>query len=439
MRTPALLLALAALLVPVSTGAGAPRTCAAPAYRALPTLRPAYRIDLRIAGAHVTGSSDIHFAANRPLRRLVLRLWPNGPRQSASLAVTRVTVDGKAARRSSSSPTMLVVALARPTPAGRTIRIQLRWTLRLGSRALRMNAAGGFVRLGAFFPILPWDERRGWVVDPPSPLAAETYTSPSADFDVTIHAPAGLQVVATGQQEQPGRWIARAVRDFAVAVGPFVEVSRTVDAPRPVRLTVAAPMGEQATAEAFADRASRALTALSERFGPYPWPTLSIAVMPDLGRSGIEYPNLIFQGPVSLERATTHEVAHQWFYSLVGNDQARDPWLDEGLANWAAMSIDHFESILSLPIPAAAQGRLGAPVSYWEQHPTDYFLGVYAQGPQALASLGAPSSIDCAVRKYVATEAYRIAQPADLVSALEAELPGARAKLTAYGVRTAPG
>jgi aminopeptidase N len=93
--------------------------------------------------------------------------------------------------------------------------------------------------------------------------------------------------------------------------------------------------------------------------------------MPDLGRSGIEYPNLIFQGPVSLERPTTHEVAHQWFYSLVGNDQARDPWLDEGLANWAAMSIDHFESILSLPIPAAAQGRLGAPVSYWEQHPTD--------------------------------------------------------------------
>ena len=79
MRTPALLLALASLLVPAGTGAGAPRTCAAPAYRALPTLRPAYRIDLRIAGARVTGASDIHFAANRPLRRVVLRLWPNGP------------------------------------------------------------------------------------------------------------------------------------------------------------------------------------------------------------------------------------------------------------------------------------------------------------------------------------------------------------------------
>jgi hypothetical protein len=43
------------------------------------------------------------------------------------------------------------------------------------------------------------------------------------------------------------------------------------------------------------------------------------------------------------------------------------------------------------------------------------------------------------VRKYVAAEAYRTAQPADLVSALEAELPGATAKLAAYGVPTAPG
>jgi hypothetical protein len=392
-------------------------------------------MDLRIAGARVTGASDIRFSANRPLRRLVFRLWPNGPGQGAYLDVTRATVDGRAARTITRSPTILVLAPARPTPVGRTMRIQLRWSLRLSARALRMNAGGGFVRLGAFFPILPWDEGRGWVVDPPSALAAETFTSPSADFDVSIHAPASLQVVATGREALPGRWIARAVRDFAVAVGPFVEATRTVGAPAPVRLTVAAPRGEQGAAEAFADRAAAALTALSERFGPYPWPELSIAVMPDLGRSGIEYPNLIFQGPASLERATTHEVAHQWFYSLVGNDQARDPWLDESLANWAAMSIDHFEGILSLPILPAAQGRLGAPVSYWEQHPAEYFAGVYAQGPQALVSLGDPASVDCAVRTYVAAEAYRIARPADLVSALEAELPGSTAKLAAYGVR----
>ena len=33
-----------------------------------------------------------------------------------------------------------------------------------------------------------------------------------------------------------------------------------------------------------------------------------------------------------------HEIAHQWWFGLVGNDQLREPWLDEGLANWSAWS-----------------------------------------------------------------------------------------------------
>ena len=31
-----------------------------------------------------------------------------------------------------------------------------------------------------------------------------------------------------------------------------------------------------------------------------------------------------------------HEVAHQWWYDMVGNNQLEEPWLDEGLANWSA-------------------------------------------------------------------------------------------------------
>ena len=30
-----------------------------------------------------------------------------------------------------------------------------------------------------------------------------------------------------------------------------------------------------------------------------------------------------------------HEVAHMWFYALLGNNQARDPWLDESFATYA--------------------------------------------------------------------------------------------------------
>ena len=33
-------------------------------------------------------------------------------------------------------------------------------------------------------------------------------------------------------------------------------------------------------------------------------------------------------------RLLLHEIVHQWFYSLVGNDQIDDPWLDEAFATY---------------------------------------------------------------------------------------------------------
>ncbi|MGG7379094.1 M1 family aminopeptidase, partial [Escherichia coli] len=79
----------------------------------------------------------------------------------------------------------------------------------------------------------------------------------------------------------------------------------------------------------------------SRRYGAYRWSTYTVAATPDLFREGIEYPTLVFlgRGPF-LDVITQHETAHQWFYSLVGNDQAHDPWLDEALATWSQLQID---------------------------------------------------------------------------------------------------
>jgi hypothetical protein len=66
---------------------------------------------------------------------------------------------------------------------------------------------------------------------------------------------------------------------------------------------------------------------------------------------------------------------------------------------------------------------------------TSYFAGVYAQGVRALSSLGPPATVDCGLRLYVARRAYSIARPHDLIAALDEVLPGAAAKLRAYGVR----
>ncbi len=84
-------------------------------------------------------------------------------------------------------------------------------------------------------------------------------------------------------------------------------------------------------ARAYLDRVVAALEDFGRRFGPYPWPTFTFAITPQLG-GGIEYPGHVMQGQNTLG-VTSHEVGHQWFYGLVGNNQGRDPWLDEGLAS----------------------------------------------------------------------------------------------------------
>ncbi len=388
----------------------------------------------------VDGASEVTFVADRPTRRLVFRLWPNGPRLAAE--GTRLTVEKAALVGSRTSveqpdPTTLVFELGRRLPPGGEATARLRWRLDLpGPIYDRISNRGETVRLGSFFPILSWEGERGWATDPPTTTLAESSTSPTADFDVTIRVPQGLEVIATGREKAGDEWVAEDVRDFAVAVGRFDYVRETVETPDPVNVTVGVAPGLDADPRDFAKAIERALKDLSRRYGRYPWDTFSMAIVPDLGRSGIEYPTMVFQGEDSLRTATTHEVAHSWFYALVGNNQGRDPWLDEGVTSWAQARGDAMLGYFrDYDVPAVAAAQLGRPMPFWDGHEEDYYAGVYAQGVKALDALGDPRRTDCALRGYVAANAYDVATDADLVAALRAVYPRTGRVLERFGVR----
>jgi hypothetical protein len=416
-----------------------PLRCAAvPAYPVLPTL-PHYRLRVSIprTGA-VTGTVGVTFRAPRATDRIVFRLWANGPvtRAGGARETARVTTAPTGARpQLSADRTTLTLRLKRPLAKGQIAVVELAYSVVL-PRPLglyRLARGPSFVRLGSFFPLLALDADGTWATDPPSRTAAETWVSPAAQWDARISAPKGWTVVATGVPGEAGRWHADAVRDFAVVASRFARSGAVALGPKPVRVTAVA--ADAATASVFATRAARSLELLAARYGAYPWPRFTVAVFDDLGRSGIEYPTIVFQGSGSLDRATAHEVAHQWFYSLVGNNQARDPWLDESLASWAMTRVDAGTlAIANYPIPDTVRGRLTAPMAYWDQAPEQFFAGVYAQGYEAFASLGDGDRTDCALRLYVARNAFRTATVQDLVNALADRLPPeALKKLAAYG------
>ena len=376
----------------------------------------------------VEGTMTVGFTADLPTDVLVFRLWANGPRPEARIDVA---VDQLAVNRP--DDTTLEVVLGRTLPPGERITVALAFRLEVtGSVNDRISHSGDTLRLGSALPLLAWEPGVGWAREPPTTGFAEATTSPAADWSLRLDVTPGYDVVASGRRAADGTWVAVGARDLGVSIGRFgATASASVDGVE-VLVAVDASVGEDPAT--YLARVAQAIDAMADRYGPFPFESFSLAITPGLD-GGIEFPGHVMQGPDTIGATTPHEVAHQWFYALVGNDQGRDPWLDEGLASWAGFRHDGtVADAVSRDIPADAEGRAGEPMAYWEGRQRSYYRGVYVQPAAGLAALGPPELVDCALRLYAAGNAWRIAAPGDLLDALAVVFPDAEARLASIGI-----
>lgn len=100
------------------------------------------------------------------------------------------------------------------------------------------------------------------------------------------------------------------------------------------------PGGERGAAWVL-ETAIRSLEIFNHLWGDYPYVELDVA-QTETNAGGIEYSGIILvdrnvwqAGSPTTELVTAHEVAHQWWYGMVGNNQAKIPFLDESLASWS--------------------------------------------------------------------------------------------------------
>jgi len=181
-------------------------------------------------------------------------------------------------------------------------------------------------------------------------------------------------------------------------------------------ITVGVLPDAETDADDLADDAASIIGELEAFFGPFPYDTLTIPVLPDFG-GGIEYPSSIL---LASERRVVliHEIAHMWFYGMIGNSQARDPWLDEAFASYAETLIDDREpdaGDLDLP------GDIGDSMSEFPDA-DEYFTVVYGKGGAALAAArkaAGPEAFDAALRCYIKAQAWQIAVPDDIAAVLD--------------------
>jgi hypothetical protein len=423
---------------------------ACPAGRARPDpRRPVVDLNFRLGDdrSTVTGTEKVTFTPNRRVEEMLFRLVPNGPDSAPDgnrLVVDTVRGDdvatgGYQAAAAADPGGLYVVTLEHALGAGRSTDVELDFTLTLG--------AGNFDRFGrdqgvswwaSGAPLLAWEPGVGWAEDPFVALSGETATSPAMDTSVSVSAPADLTVLMTGTRAEPsapqdGRrtWTSteKVARDVGVAAGPFTTAQATT--PDGVGVTVGVLPVAQVPAPELAQRTVDAITALAAHVGPFPYRTLTVALLPDYG-GGIEYPSMIFEASPD-PQVLVHEVAHMWFYGMVGNSQFRDPWLDEALASWAETVVDGGHGLVDRRA-LSLDGRVGGSMADYDND-RDYFTLVYDKGGAALLAArdaAGPDAFDAAIRCYVNANAWSIATPEDLGAAL-ADLPAAVTPLVQAG------
>lgn len=441
----AALLALATVLslLPGSPAQAAPTALPCPTANIQPDpARPVLTAALTLGSdGVVSGTQRVVFTPDLDTGRLVFRLWAAAPRPRSaggSIAVSRVVVNGRARTFERPVPTLLQVPLVGTNPAGRTVTIDLTWRLRMPTGVNdRFGRRGDTTWFGSGLPLLAWQRGRGWATEPETGGFAEAASSESMSLSrLAVTRPSGLTVLANGTPvSDDGRtavFRARSVRDVAVAIGRFALSTVSVDG-LPVVVGVAPGVDERP--RVVADELARAIRVHRTRYGPYPFERMVAAVVPDLS-GGVEFPGMMLLGRGQTRDATaSHEVAHMWWYGLVGNNQGRDPWLDEALGTFAeGLDRGTLGSYERTTIPADGRNRVGAPMTYWEGR-SSYYRSVYVQGAAALArarrAAGA-AAFDRALGCHVRRHAHRVTVPADLAASLR-HLPAAVRELRAAG------
>jgi hypothetical protein len=292
--------------------------------------------------------------------------------------------------------TSLSLVPARPVPPGDSVRIEVEWSFRLAQQGIggRMGySRDNLLYLAYWYPQMAvYDDVVRWHRDP-FRGTAEFYMG-FASYEYTVDAPEGWVVMGTGELANPEQVLAPAVlerwrraarsdsvvhvltaADFgagkatARAPGGRLQWTFRADTVRDVAFGVArqsrwdaarTPVGDRdgdgrldhALVQAFwrqdAPRWARAV-----RYGQhsithhsaftglgYPYPHMTAVEGEDIIGGGMEYPMTTLigsynqAGDTALYAVTAHELAHMWVPMIVGVDETRHGWMDEGTTDF---------------------------------------------------------------------------------------------------------
>lgn len=287
------------------------------------------------------------------LDEVVFRLYLNTTSLGGRTTVYDVTVDGQVVQPEfSERDTVMAIPLNEALSDGESVEISMKFNAVMergfgGASGQRAHFIQDLLALPGWHPTLSVVEDGEWWVSNPVPFGdpnfAETalyeiFLTHDEEVNVALSG-VSIDVVDNGDGTVTEHNVTGPMRYHIILASPIMgKITEEVDG---VTINVYFQPGQERGAESAMETSLASMEIFNEQFGDYPYSELDVAETFTTA-GGIEFPGLIVvntnfwnAGSQTLENITTHEVAHQWWFGVVHNNQQRMPWLDETLTSYS--------------------------------------------------------------------------------------------------------
>jgi len=378
----------------------------------------AVHLDWDTRWVKVKTSIDLRNTSNKPIDRLKLNTVAA---KLGNLRNLRVKVDGAGVAASTIGQT-IEVPLGKSLGVGESATVWVAFKARLTTTA--RNRSYFFAKLNGvaqLYRFIPWVSRR--IAFGPGNHGEPFVTPVSPRVEVTVSSDRKLVWATSGRRtkklsEKKFRYVAENVRDFNIAASPnWTSVSGTS---KDGKIRIVAHT-RKADGRRLVNLARTELARYARKAGvAYPHKTYRIAETG--GGLAMESPALTWI-PVSRPASdhpylVSHETAHQWWYSTVGNDQSTDAFADEALADYFAR-----KAHLSIRSSRCKMDRLDREIRAYSDY--CYYEVIYIQGARFLDKLRKDYGADkfrAAIRAYTRANRHDISNNARLLEAFRARM-----------------
>lgn len=247
---------------------------------------------------------------------------------------------------------ILEIILDKKLKKGQKYSIDIKYIVKLPNCLGRFGYGDNTINITNWFPIACVYDKDGWNLDSYTAIGDPFY-SDTSNFSINITVPSKYEVACTGfikqKSEQNGKRLfklkANKVRDFAIILSDKFIINKSVYG----KTSIITYSLNKDLAVDTNKIAKQSIKIFSELFAQYPYDTYSV-VASDFFIGGMEYPTLVMidkslyneDTKFFLEYVIAHETAHQWWYSIIGNNEVDEPWLDEALTEYS--TILYFEN-----------------------------------------------------------------------------------------------